>query len=106
QIMGTKGEIRGDLLKGSIDLFEFSSGYHSIIQIPANESGHQGGDDGIMRQFLSDIRNEQYLDTLTSAEASLESHLMAFAAEQSRESEGVVIDMKTFREQLASTVRM
>ncbi|CAM4389882.1 putative dehydrogenase [Paenibacillus endophyticus] len=104
QIMGTKGEVRGDLLSGRIDLFEFSSGTQSVIQTLTSNSGHQGGDDGIMRQFLSDLRNGQYIDTLTSAEASLESHLMAFAAEESRRKEGAVVDMKLFRQSLSSTV--
>ncbi|MEK3984231.1 Gfo/Idh/MocA family oxidoreductase [Paenibacillus sp. FSL K6-3166] len=103
QIMGTKGEIRGDLLSGCIDLFEFSSGTQSIIHTPTSDGGHQGGDDGIMQQFLSDLRNERYMNTLTSAEASLESHLMAFAAEESRRREGAVIDMKLFRQSLTTT---
>ncbi|WP_139993560.1 Gfo/Idh/MocA family protein [Paenibacillus paridis] len=103
QVMGTKGEIRGDLLSGRIDLFEFSSGTQSVIQTPIGESGHQGGDDGIMRQFLSDLRNGRFIDTLTSAEASLESHLMAFAAEESRLRNGDVVDMKLFRQSFSST---
>lgn len=103
QIMGTKGEIRGDLLSGCIDLFEFSSGTQSVIHTPTSDGGHQGGDDGIMQQFLSDLRNERYMNTLTSAEASLESHLMAFAAEESRRREGAVIDMKLFRQSFTTT---
>jgi len=102
QIMGTQGEIRGDLLSGTIDLFEFSSGAQTIFHTPTSNSGHQGGDDGIMRQFLSDLRNERYMDTLTSAEASLESHLMAFAAEESRRREGAVVDIKLFRQSFAA----
>lgn len=102
QVMGSEGEIRGDLLSGQIDLFQFSSGTQSVIQVPSNSSGHQGGDDGIMRQFLSDLRNGQYLDTLTSAEASLESHLMAFAAEESRRNNGATVDMQLYRQSLMS----
>lgn len=105
QIMGTKGEIRGDLLTGTIDLFEFSAGTRSVIHTPEGSGGHQGGDDGIMRQFLSDLRNERFADTLTSAEASLESHLMAFAAEESRLQGGAVMDMKLFRQSFAGAAR-
>ncbi len=97
QIMGTKGEIRGDLLKGEIDLFEFSGGVRTVIQAGTEESGHQGGDDGIMRQFLSDMRERNFANQLTSADSALESHLMAFAAEQSRLRGGEVVDMKAFR---------
>ncbi|MGO4538008.1 Gfo/Idh/MocA family protein [Paenibacillus sp. 2TAB19] len=103
QVMGTKGELRGDLLSGRIELFEFSTGTQSVIQIPISSSGHQGGDDGIMRQFLSDLRSERYVDTLTSAQASLESHLMAFAAEESRLGGGAVVDMRLFRQSLIAS---
>jgi predicted dehydrogenase len=104
QIMGTKGEIRGDLLSGRIELFEFSTGTQTLIQIPTCSGGHQGGDDGIMRQFLSDLRHERFSDTLTSAEASLESHLMAFAAEESRRNDGAVVDMKLYRQSFAEAI--
>ncbi len=57
--------------------------------------GHGGGDDGLMRAFVAAVRAGQQ-EPLTSARASLESHLMAFAAEQAR-MEGTVIDMQAFR---------
>ncbi|MFD0670965.1 Gfo/Idh/MocA family protein [Cohnella sp. GCM10027633] len=97
QIMGTKGELRGDLVTGTIDLFEFDGGVRTVVQASTADGGHQGGDDGIMRQFLSDLRERRFENNLTSAEASLESHLMAFAAEQSRLRGGEVVDMRTFR---------
>lgn len=97
QIMGTKGEIRGDLATGEIDLFEFAGGVRTVVRASAGEGGHQGGDDGIMRQFLSDLRERRFEGNPTSADASLESHLMAFAAEQSRLRGGEVVDMRTFR---------
>ncbi len=97
QIMGTKGELRGDLVKGEIDLFEFSGGIRTLVQTTTEAGGHQGGDEGIMRQFLSDLRGQRFEGNLTSAESALESHLMAFAAEQSHLRDGEVIDMRTFR---------
>ena len=45
-------------------------------------SGHGGGDDGLMRHFVQVMRGEA--PPLTSARDSLESHLMAFAAEEAR----------------------
>lgn len=62
----------------------------------SSRSGHGGGDAGIMADFLRTIRGE--CAPFTSARVSLESHLLAFAAEQARH-EGVVIDMPTFRQQ-------
>ena len=60
--------------------------------------GHGGGDDGLMRAFVAALRGESEAP-LTSARASLESHLMAFAAEESRVT-GQVIDMEEFRQEV------
>ena len=57
-------------------------------------SGHGGGDAGLMRRFVSALRGEQA--PLTSARDSLESHLMAFAAEESRLAVKT-IDMNAYR---------
>ena len=45
-------------------------------------AGHGGGDAGLMQRFVAAMRGQK--PPLTSARDSLESHLMAFAAEQSR----------------------
>jgi hypothetical protein len=62
-------------------------------------SGHGGGDAGLMRRFVSAMRGEQA--PLTSARDSLESHLMAFAAEDSR-LDGKTIDMNAYRQRVSS----
>lgn len=57
-------------------------------------SGHLGGDDGIMKslvKFLEEEKNNKVSKVLTSAKASLESHLMAFAAEISRQKDKIVL---------------
>ncbi|MFW5713694.1 MAG: Gfo/Idh/MocA family oxidoreductase [Brevefilum sp.] len=59
-------------------------------------SGHGGGDAGLMQRFVKAMRGEQA--PLTSARDSLESHLMAFAAEQSRLKDKR-IDMDEYRYQ-------
>ncbi len=49
--------------------------------------GHAGGEDGLLLSFVASISENAVQaggEALTSAEASLESHLIAFAAEQSR----------------------
>ena len=57
--------------------------------------GHGGGDDGLMSAFYDALTNQQQ-PPLTSARASLESHLLAFAAEQARLND-TVIHMQTYR---------
>jgi len=68
----------------------------------AEAAGHGGGDEGVMRAFVRAVR-EGKSEPPTSARASLESHLLAFAAEKARV-EGIIVDMDTYRRQVESAV--
>ena len=57
-------------------------------------AGHGGGDAGLMQRFVEGINGEQI--PLTSARDALESHLMAFAAEEAR-LENKTVDMEAYR---------
>lgn len=48
------------------------------------KSGHGGGDFGLMAGFVRALRENDETAALTTAQTSLESHLMAFAAEEAR----------------------
>jgi len=67
---------------------------------PLGATGHGGGDEGVMRAFVRALR-EGRVEPLTSARASLESHLLAFAAEKARV-EGTIVDMDAYRQQVES----
>lgn len=58
------------------------------------ESGHGGGDAELMKSFVKSFLGEQ--ESITSGNSSLESHIMAFAAEESRLNKKV-IDMQEYR---------
>lgn len=84
KIMGTKGEITADMEKKIIRLHRFGE---EACEIPVEEAagdefGHGGGDYGIMKNFISLLNGTG--ENRTSAEISLQSHLMCFAAERSR----------------------
>ena len=68
----------------------------AVESIPLDEgrAGHGGGDEGIMADFVAVLQGEKA--PLTDARTSLESHLLAFAAEEAR-LEHSVIDMVGFR---------
>jgi predicted dehydrogenase len=74
-----------------------------VIEFPSTieETGHGGGDFGIMRDFIRSIRDRQ--NASISARDSLESHFMAFAAEKSR-LEASKIDMASFRQQSGTSI--
>lgn len=61
----------------------------------AAKEGHGGGDIRLMAGFVKALRKNDESAALTTAQTSLESHLMAFAAEEARLG-GKVIQMKDF----------
>ena len=56
--------------------------------------GHGGGDTGLMQDFIK-LCQGKLEDTRTNPKVSLESHIMAFAAEESRVT-GKVVNMDEF----------
>jgi len=103
QIMGTKGEIRGNMAENSISIFDFLTKHETVINFDRPVGGHGGGDNKIMRQFIDAIRNpEGEQANISSAEVSVRSHLMAFAAEESRLNKGHSINIDEYYDELLS----
>ncbi|MCT4563377.1 MAG: Gfo/Idh/MocA family oxidoreductase [Maledivibacter sp.] len=83
KIMGTKGEIRAVDSKNEIEVQLFDTNERRIINPEEVSGGHGGGDTRIMEDFVSLILSDRR-NALTSATISVQSHMMAFAAEESR----------------------
>ncbi|MBD3238075.1 MAG: gfo/Idh/MocA family oxidoreductase [Candidatus Moranbacteria bacterium] len=91
RIAGTKGEIVGDLRKNRIKiLYHLDNTCEKIIPgvLPGE---HGGGDTGLIRDILFKLRDNQ-----KSSDSFLNSHLICFAAEESRKNKKV-IDYKEYR---------
>ncbi|RXZ76649.1 gfo/Idh/MocA family oxidoreductase [Paenibacillaceae bacterium] len=86
KLMGTEGEIRATMETNEIEIRRFGSGELEQIKLvdPEGHVGHGGGDNRLVFDFAKSIRSQGTHSSSTSARASLQSHLMAFAAEQSR----------------------
>lgn len=86
KLMGTVGEIRASMETNEIEVRLFGRGKHEIIKLvdPEGHIGHGGGDKRLVDDFAKTLRNQGNYESSTSASASVESHLMAFAAERSR----------------------
>lgn len=82
KIMGTHGEIRGDMLLNEIEVSVFGKG-KELITPEVVESGHGGGDLKLFEDFIDSLKNSRR-ESRTTVKLSVESHLMAFAAERSR----------------------
>jgi len=104
---GTRGTLRAKFgLSGNeITLHDHLTGKTETIQASRPlRDGHGGGDEGLMAAFVRSLRHGTSTP-LTSARASLESHLMAFAAEHSRLHQGEVIAMEDFRRNAEAMAR-
>jgi len=82
---GTHGDIRGHLDKAELEIHRFAKDEVEVIHTDNKtlKSGHGGGDAHLLADFINAVREERF-DTKTTARLSLQSHLMAFASEQSR----------------------
>ena len=105
KIMCEHGEIRGDDGQNIIEVTKFTSNAiqnfeQKVIHTTLSDGGHGGGDVGLMEDFLTLLETHGNCSK-SSIGQSVESHLMAYAAEQSRIS-GKVIDLDDLKEQLRS----
>jgi predicted dehydrogenase len=93
---GTRATLRARALEpGEIEI-NYHGGKSERILVDSGATGHGGGDEGIMGDFVRVLRGE--ITPLTTARVSLESHLLAFAAEEARVS-GQWVDMVEYRAQ-------
>ena len=86
RIMGTKGDIVGDMTSFTLTDFLTGKKYlwdEDISKLPGYE-GHAGGDWGIVKDFVLAVahQDEKYLSS--TIDVSVESHVMGFRAEEAR----------------------
>ncbi|NHZ72608.1 MAG: Gfo/Idh/MocA family oxidoreductase [Aquificales bacterium] len=96
---GTRATLRGTFTgdSGKIEIHDHLTDTKERVKIPTTDgTGHGGGDFGIVESFVEAMDGNTA--AITDARTSLESHLMAFAAEESRH-KNIVIDMDKFRQQ-------
>lgn len=106
KLMGSMGEIRGHLESGEIELRTFEAApplsplagdgrkdvlpmwFSSEVMSVSAGAGHAGGDEGLMSAFVDRARRaiagEPLEEAATSLAESMDGHMMAFAAEESR----------------------
>lgn len=101
RIMGTKGELSGSAGETKITYFNFESGETKVIT-PADaplgdaiDSGHGGGDAGIINVLYDYLTVGYEGDLLSEIGVSAKNHMIAFAAEHSRLT-GEVVDVEEY----------
>jgi predicted dehydrogenase len=96
RVSGTRGELRGVLQDGILEVTRHGSFQVDRMQIEASPFGHSGGDDGLLAHFTDAVERGAGSELLASGRASLESHFIGFAAELARET-GRVVEVEEVR---------
>ncbi len=81
KLFGTQGEIEGDMEKNQIVLRRFGQ-EEKMIHPDGATGGHGGGDEEIVRSFIQEMNGIH--NATSTLDASIDSHMMVFAAEESR----------------------
>ena len=100
KLTGAKGEIEGDMAQNALTVRPFGKPARTIdLTEDAGEfSGHGGGDFGLLDSFFALLASGG-TQALTGVEASVESHVMALAAERSRLTGGATIALEEFEKE-------
>jgi len=98
RVMGSKAELKGDMESGEVTIDVFSTKERITYQLNTKRDGHGGGDEHLITDFIARVRSLDIRST-SDLSSSLESHFMAFAAEESRLSGGEKIDLASFQKQ-------
>lgn len=93
KIMGTAGEIEGSIDEDRFIIRDFASGNETTVEVHIPKTLHSGGDECIMETFTNALRNPGEKNLMYSAKLSLQGHVMAYAAEESRMKGGKVIEL-------------
>ena len=84
RVMGTLGDIVGDEELLEVTLFAGGKAVWDVTQAAADLEGHGGGDLRMVRDLVQAVAQRDPALLPTTLQRSMESHQMAFAAEESR----------------------
>ncbi len=96
RVMGTRGCIEGNMDDSTLEWHDFFGHSEKIDIHVETESmaGHGGGDKLLMDEFVKLMQSESAENIQTSIEKSIESHVVALLAEESRIHQGESIPIK------------
>ncbi len=96
RLTGSRGELRGLLHAGTIEVRRPGSLEVERREVRASPLDHFGGDDGLLDHFTAALARGAWDGLLASGRVALEAHLIGFAAEAAR-SEARCVEMGDFR---------
>ena len=93
-VCGTRGDIYGDLAVNEVTIEEFGKEPETFSTVEGDMSGHAGGDNRLIHDFLEAVGEGVDEDKLkTGIDVSIQSHIIALAAEESRLAGGKPVEL-------------
>ena len=90
-LQGSKGEIFGRMEEDEIIVTDFVTGNCTVHKLNTPKVGHSGSDAAMMKELVALISQGRQKENISNATQAIDSHLIAFAAEESRLNGGAVI---------------
>lgn len=103
RVMGTEGEIWGNFRERQLYVQRYCGEPEQIDldSLCDDFSGHGGGDSRIVHDVIRYLRGDEFdTSSMTSIDRSVESHILAFAAEYSRLHGGELVQLAAFKESI------
>lgn len=99
KVMGTLGDIEADMGRNIVEVTTFGHEPQiiDVTKLADDFSGHGGGDNAMVKEFIDFLADPEHHRMSTTLEASLESHYVALAAEQSRLDGGQAVAVADLR---------
>ena len=96
RVMGTHGEMYADMAANTIRVTRYGKEDEviDVRTLTSDFSGHGGGDARLIRELIDLLQGAPMTPTMTAIDRSVESHLVALAAEESRKMGGAVVKIK------------
>jgi hypothetical protein len=91
RVLGTRGDIVGDERAMEATLFEGGRARWDVTHSAQDLEGHGGGDVRMVRDLVQAVAQRRQDLIPTTLQASMESHLMGFLAEESRVAGGAAL---------------
>lgn len=95
---GTQATMRGHFKKQHIEIHDYNTGQTDSIKLTMKQDlqGHGGGDERLLKNFVHGVKSGGTQLIRSGIDESIESHLLIFAAEKSRQ-EGIVVDFDNYK---------
>jgi len=90
RVHGTRGYVEVSTETSAITHTNFITGNKTTIRVPVSAGSHGGGDYLVLKSITEAIRNSDPDSVLTTAQESLATHKIVFAAEKARRGKCVV----------------